>query len=258
MNRIKNEQDMWNAGLYDEKHSFVSNYGGDLISLLAPKAGEKILDLGCGTGDLTNKLSASNCEVIGIDYSPNMIASAEKKFPHLNFLVGDAKKLPYSEEFDAVFSNATLHWVKPPEQALASIYASLKQGGRFVAEFGGKGNVQKITDGIITEMAALGFSFEWAKFPWYYPSIADYTDRMEQVGFRCLFAQHFDRPTPLNGENGLFNWMEMFAGQFFEGLSINTKNEVIKNVESKLKADLYVDGTWIADYKRIRVIGIKE
>ncbi|MCM3033946.1 trans-aconitate 2-methyltransferase [Niallia sp. MER 6] len=257
MNSIS-KQDMWNAGLYDEKHSFVSNYGGDLVSLLAPKAVEKILDLGCGTGDLANKLSASNCEVLGMDNSPNMIATAKKKYPHLNFLVGDATNLPYTEEFDAVFSNATLHWVKPPEQALASIYTSLKQGGRFVAEFGGKGNVQKISEAVLSEIAACGLTFDWDKYPWYFPSIAEYTTKMEQIGFRCIYAQHFDRPTPFIGENGLYNWLEMFGGAFFAGMAESTKNKIIKSVEAKLRADLYVDGTWIADYKRIRVIGMKE
>ena len=114
-------------------------------------------------------------------------------------MVQDATDLDYHNEFDAVFSNATLHWVKPPIQALHCIFKSLKQGGRFVAEFGGKGNVQTITDEIIKQIKEAGFEFKKEQFPWFYPSIAEYSSLMEETGFRVTFAQHFDRPTPFGG-----------------------------------------------------------
>ncbi|TRZ38640.1 class I SAM-dependent methyltransferase [Niallia circulans] len=252
------KQDTWNASLYDGKHSFVSNYGGDLISLLSPRPEEKILDLGCGTGDLASRLAGYDCEVIGIDNSPNMIAQAQKKYPHIPFFVEDATSLPFDSRFTAVFSNAALHWIKSPKQALTSIYNSLQQGGRFVAEFGGKGNVQIITDTIIEEYATQGISFNWENFPWYFPSIAEYTQLMEEAGFRVVFAQHFDRPTPLDGENGLSNWIEMFGDSFFKGLSENKKAMITQKVSKKLHPQVYKDGAWQIDYKRIRVIGIKE
>ena len=173
-------------------------------------------------------------------------------------MVRDATNLGYHIEFDAVFSNATLHWVKQPKQALNCIYQSLKQDARFVAEFGGKGNVQTITDEIIHQLKESGIEYKMEQFPWYYPSIGEYTSLMEEVGFRVIFAQHFDRPTPLVGENGLKNWIKMFAGLLFENIDEDKKDHIITKVENHLKAILYKDGNWVADYKRIRVIGIKE
>lgn len=254
---MKFVKDNWNAMLYDSKHSFVSRYGSNLIELLAPKQGEKILDLGCGTGILSNSLHEYGVEILGVDKSPNMVKQAVQKYPHITFMVQDATNLNYESEFDAVFSNATLHWVRPANQALKGIYQSLKHGGRFVAEFGGKENVKIITDEIIRQIENTGFEFKPENFPWYFPSIAEYTNLMEKIGFKVTFAEHFDRPTPLEGENGLRNWIEMFGNLFFNEIPEPVKDEIISNVENNLKEVLFKDGTWIADYKRIRVIGVK-
>jgi len=251
--RVK--KDNWNADLYDQEHGFVSHFGGALLQWLAPKPGEKILDLGCGTGDLANQMNQQGAAIIGIDKSENMVQQAQHKYPGLTFRVQDVVALNYRNEFDAVFSNATLHWVKTPKQALQSIYQALKPGGRFIAEFGGKGNVQKITDELIQQ---LGTSYQSEQFPWYYPSIGEYTSLMEQVGFRVTHAQHFDRPTPLNGENGLRNWIEMFATSMLDGLTPEAKERIITESTQNLREVLYHNGAWIADYKRIRVVGIKE
>ncbi len=232
--------------------------GMSLVELLAPNRGEKILDLGCGTGDLAKKLDDYGVDVTGIDISENMVIQAKRKYPGIEFFVQDATKLEYNSEFDAVLSNATLHWVKPPDQALRSIYRSLKKGGRFAAEFGGKGNVQTIANEIIHQIIKAGFEFDDEQFPWYYPSIAEYTALMERAGFRVTFAQHFDRPTQLTGEDGLKNWIEMFGGHFFGIIPIDEVDTIISKVENQLKKTIYKDGNWIADYKRIRVIGIKE
>ncbi|MBT2701402.1 class I SAM-dependent methyltransferase [Bacillus sp. ISL-40] len=254
----KVKEDSWNANLYDKKHSFVSQFGVDLVQLLAPKSGEKILDLGCGTGDLANQLNQLGVDIIGIDKSENMIQQAQKKYPGLTFKVQDAVNMGYTNEFDAVFSNATLHWIKTPKQALQSIYNALNPGGRFVAEFGGKGNVQKIIDAIINQLGEQGITYKSEQLPWYYPSIGEYTSMMEQVGFRVTHAQHFDRPTPLSGEQGLRNWIEMFATSMFEGVTTETKELIITRVEENSREVLFRNGEWIADYKRIRVLGIKE
>lgn len=257
MNRTKKIKDDWNAGLYDNQHSFVSKYGDSLVDLLAPKEGEQILDLGSGTGDLAKKIYDLKADVIGVDKSENMVNQAQNKYPMIKFTVKDATNLDYSELFDAVFSNATLHWVKSPGIALNCIYKCLKSGGRFVAEFGGKGNVQAITDEIIRQKIAAGLGFHMEQFPWFYPSIAEYTTLMEAAGFRVTFAQHYDRPTPLEGNNGLKNWIEMFGNQLLNGVPEHTKNNIITKVEYNLKEILYSDGIWMADYKRIRVIGVK-
>lgn len=249
--------DHWNADLYDHKHSFVSKYGNSLIELLAPKQGEKILDLGCGTGDLAKKLHDAGVNIVGADKSQNMITQALNKYPHIHFMVQDATSLGFNSDFDAVFSNATLHWVKQPKQALHCIYQSLTPGGRFVAEFGGKGNVQMITEEIINQLKQSGIEYRMEKFPWYYPSIGEYTSLMEEAGFRVTFAEHFERPTPLEGENGLRNWIEMFGSQMFADIDEDKKEYIITKVENNLKEILYKNGSWIADYKRIRIIGVK-
>ena len=258
MEKNKSTKDFWNANLYDQYHSFVSKYGNNLIELLAPQQGERILDLGCGTGDLAKKLDDLGVNVVGVDHSNNMITEARKKYPHISFAVRDVTELGYNAEFDAVFSNATLHWVKQPKQALEWIYQCLKQGGRFVTEFGGKGNVQTITDEIIHQLKESGMDDKTEQFPWYYPSIGEYSSLMEEVGLRVTFAQHFDRPTTLDGENGLKNWIEMFGSHLLESLNEDQKDVIITKVENHLKPILYKEGNWIADYKRIRVIGIKE
>ncbi|MCR2821270.1 class I SAM-dependent methyltransferase [Lederbergia panacisoli] len=258
MENVKNIKDSWNAHLYDHKHSFVSALGTQLVELLDPRKGEKILDLGCGTGDLAKHLYDRGMDVIGVDKSENMVSLAKSKYPNLHFDVRDATDLNYTNEFDAVFSNATLHWVKPPDQALHSIYKAIKSGGRFVAEFGGKGNVQFITDEMISLLKDEGYEKNIEQFPWFFPSIGEYSSLMEESGFRVTFAQHFDRPTPLEGDNGLQNWISMFASDMLEGIPENKKDHIIKNVENKLRETLYHEGKWTADYKRIRVIGIKE
>lgn len=255
METVPPKTDQWNANLYDENHSFVSKFGNSLVEMLAPSKGEHILDLGCGTGDLAKRLFDEGIQVVGIDKSNNMITQAKEKYPEISFQVQDATELNYTNKFDAVFSNATLHWIKSPKQALQGIYKSLKQGGRFVAEFGGKGNVQAITDAMIHQ---LGMDYHIELFPWYYPSIGEYSSLLEEVGFRVTFAQHFDRPTPLEGPNGLKNWIKMFGTSFFQGIEEENKEEIITQVENQLRSSLYLNNQWVADYKRIRIIAIKE
>lgn len=257
MGKIQAKQDHWNANLYDGKHSFVSKFGQGVIELLAPTHGEQILDLGCGTGDLANTIQGLGADVIGIDKSKNMVKQAQLKYPEIPFTVKDATDLGYQDEFNAIFSNATLHWVKAPKRALQNIYAALKPGGRFVAEFGGKGNVQSITNELSHQYQQIGINYDDTHFPWYFPSIGEYTTLMEEVGFTVGIALYFDRPTPLEGENGLANWLEMFGSSLFYGVDEQTKKQLINRVEDNVRTRLYQNGGWVADYKRIRVLGIK-
>ncbi|NEU31088.1 methyltransferase domain-containing protein [bacterium LRH843] len=250
--------DNWNANLYDSGHSFVSKFGEGVVELLAPKKGEFILDLGCGTGDLTNKIQELGAHVVGIDQSENMVQQAQHKYKDISFQVGDAIQLEYQNEFDAVFSNAVLHWIKTPKQALQGIYNSLKQGGRFIAEFGGKDNVQHITQELYAQLQSAGIELTDERYPWYYPSIGEYALLMEKVGFRVTYAVHFDRPTPLKGEEGLRNWLKMFTGSMFTEVDSETKESIVAKVEENLRKDLYKEGEWVADYKRLRVVGVKE
>lgn len=246
----------WNSVLYQDKHAFVWQYGEDLLQLLNPQAGESILDIGCGTGQLTEKIAQAGSQVRGIDHAASMIEKARQNYPHLRFDVADVRNFQVEEPLDAVFSNAVLHWVKEAEQAIASIYQALKVGGRFVAEFGGKGNVQAIVTALETTLQA-GISTQSLN-PWYYPSIAEYASLLEKQGFDVIYAVLFERPTLLaDGEAGLANWIEMFADTFLAGLSTEQQTQVIRTVEENLKPKLFKDGNWIADYRRLRIIAIK-
>lgn len=158
-------KDIWNADLYDGNHSFVSKFGSHLLELLSPVEEEQILDIGCGTGDLAHKIYQHGARVTGVDKSENMVHQANIKYPDVTFIAKDVLELEYNNSFDAVFSNATLHWVKQPEEALQHIYNSLKSGGRFVAEFGGKDNVQIITNEIILQIKKQEFPIHQTNSP---------------------------------------------------------------------------------------------
>jgi SAM-dependent methyltransferase len=220
----------WEPGFYDAVHCYVANYGKSLVELLAPCEGERILDLGCGTGTLTDEIARTGAVVTGIDSSPEMIGQARQNYPKLDFRLADAKTFRSGERFDAVFSNAVLHWIQPPVVVIKTIREALKPGGRFIAEFGGRGNVASIVE-------AAGFN------PWYYPSIGEYATLLEQNGFEVSSAVLFDRPTVLEGEQGLRDWLQMFL-----------PNADVARMESELRAKLYRDGSWTIDYKRLRIV----
>ncbi|MBW4646545.1 MAG: methyltransferase domain-containing protein [Goleter apudmare HA4340-LM2] len=248
----------WNATLYQDKHAFVWQYGEDLLQLLNPQPGELILDLGCGTGQLTEKIAQTGAEVSGIDSAPAMIEKARQNYPHLNFDVADVTYFQVKQPLDAVFSNAVLHWVKSAEKAIASIHQALKPGGRFVAEFGGRGNVQMIAQALSSAVEAIAIPNAQTRNPWYFPRIAEYTTLLEHQGFDVIYAVLLARPTPLaDGEAGLANWIRMFASAFLVGLSVEQQTQIIRNVEDHLKPRLYQEGTWTADYRRIRIIATK-
>jgi trans-aconitate methyltransferase len=248
----------WDTSLYEDKHAFVWQYGEDLLQLLNPKSGELILDLGCGTGQLTEKIAQTGAEVMGIDSAATMIEKARQNYPHIQFNVADARNFQVPQPVDAVFSNAVLHWVKEADQAIASIHQALKPGGRFVAEFGGKGNIHAIATALYKAIASIGISQPQTLNPWYFPSIAEYATLLEHQGFEVIYATLFARPTPLiEKEAGIANWMQMFASTFFVGMNAEQKIQVIRHVEENLKPTLYQDGTWTADYRRIRILAIK-
>jgi trans-aconitate 2-methyltransferase len=251
-------QDFWNSVLYEGNHAFVWQYGESLLELLAPKAGERILDLGCGTGQLTEKIAQSGAFVHGIDSSLSMIAKARANYSQLDFAVADARDFQLEQPLDAVFSNAVLHWIKQPDAVINCVEKALKPGGRFVAEFGGKGNVQAIVHALLSVLSEIGCQEPEALNPWYYPSIGEYAVRLEKQGFEVGYAVLFDRPTLLEGGSaGMVNWIEMFAGGFLSGLSEDVRSQVINSVEQRLRSTQYRDGTWIADYRRIRVVAVK-
>ena len=209
----------WDTGLYDDKHSFVWKHGAGLLELLAAQTGERILDLGCGTAHLTARIAEAGAEVVGIDASAPMIEEARRLYPNIRFEVVDARAFAFDEPFDAVFSNAVLHWVKPPEKAIACVRRALKPGGRFVAEFGGRGNVRTIVSALDAASRAIGLG-AW-EHPWYYPGIGEYAPLLERAGLEVTDAFLFDRPTLLEGEEGLRHWVQMFAGGLLDRVAPN-------------------------------------
>ncbi len=248
----------WNPELYDARHSFVWQRGADLIDLLNPQAGERILDLGCGTGHLTAQIAARGAEVMGIDSSTEMIEEARKHYPTLEFRVADARDFSLGQPVDAVFSNAALHWIQQAERVASCVWKALRLGGRFVAEFGGKGNVQRLVNAFYRSLEALNVNPEKDPNPWYFPSVGEYSSILERQGFDVTFAVLFDRLTPLEeGEDGMRNWIRMFAGVFLAAVPAKGQGRFLEGVESMLRPDLFHDGTWHVDYRRLRVVARK-
>ncbi|MDQ6704387.1 MAG: methyltransferase domain-containing protein [Acidobacteriota bacterium] len=242
--------DVWDVERYEARHSYVWEYGSGLIELLRPQPGERILDVGCGTGTLTAGIAESGAAAVGLDSDPGMIAQARINFPQLRFHLANAGDFTFPEPFDAVFSNAALHWIREPEPAIACIARAIKPSGRFVVEFGGKGNVQAIVDAIFEAIPA-------AKSPWYFPSIGEYAPLLERHGFEVAHARLFDRPTPLDGEDGMRDWLRMFGASFFDGAPMEDRERLLRAVEALLRPKLLHDGRWIVDYKRLRVVAVR-
>jgi len=248
------EKAKWDAGLYDDKHSFVWKLAAGVLELLYARAGERVLDLGCGTGHLAAKIAETGAHVVGVDRSPEMIRQAKEKYPALRFEVMDAREVSLDGTFDAVFSNATLHWIKEPERAIAGIKKLLRPGGRFVAEFGGKGNTGELMKAVGHSWHKLGIAGP-APHPWYYPSIPEYAGLLEKHGFEVTHATLFDRPTPLDdGVRGLRNWLDMFGGSFVESLLESTRESLLTEIERELRPKLFHDHHWVMDYRRLRIV----
>jgi trans-aconitate methyltransferase len=248
----------WNAELYDDKHSFVFEYGENVLELLDVKRRERVLDLGCGTGHLTQQIHERGGVVTGIDSSPEMIWQAKETYHDVDFEVADGTDFHFEKPFDAVFSNATLHWILDADAAIKSVYNSLKPGGRFVAEMGGKGNMGKIVAATQKVLTEHGYTNLAEKQQWYFPSLGEYTSKLEAHGFRVTFAAHFDRDTLLqDGRQGVAKWLNMFAPVYFEGIAPAEKEQILNEITDILEPDYKKDGQWYADYKRLRFIAIK-
>ncbi|MBW3623420.1 MAG: methyltransferase domain-containing protein [Armatimonadetes bacterium] len=249
----------WDSRLYDGRHSIITRYGEEIVAgMLSPRAGERILDLGCGTGHLTNQIAESGAEAVGLDASPAMVEEARRNYPRLEFVQADARDFRFDEPFDAVFSNAALHWIQPPEPVIACVAASLKEGGRFVAEFGGKGNIRLLIGGVRRVMAAMGHPMEPERMPWYFPGIAEYGTLLERHGLSLVYAALFPRPTPQEGgESGLRSWMEMFGQTFLSAVPEAERVAFFQRLEEELRPTLFHEGAWRVDYQRLRFVAVK-
>jgi trans-aconitate methyltransferase len=240
----------WKADRYAEHAHFVPALGAPVLELLNPQAGERILDLGCGDGVLTEKLAAAGAIVVGVDAAADMIAASKKR--GLDARVMEGGKLEFNAEFDAVFSNAALHWMKSDRDAvIAGAYRALKPGGRFVGEMGGHGCVAAITIAIIAVLERHGIKDGAATIPWYFPTVDDYRGRLERAGFEVDYIELIPRPTPLPTNMG--GWIELFAQPFLNRLPADQRSSVVDEVVEVLRPMLCDEqGHWTADYMRLR------
>jgi trans-aconitate methyltransferase len=243
----------WDPERYHRNASFVAELGAPLIDLLAPRPGERILDLGCGHGTLTEKLVAAGSAVIGVDASGEQVAAARAR--GLDAHVADGHALAFAAEFDAVLSNAALHWMTRPDAVIDGVWRALKPGGRFVGEMGGAGNVQRVKAALTAALARRGLDAAAAD-PWYFPTPEDYAGRLAARGFRVEEIALIERPTPIPGR--LADWLETFAEPFLFQVAEDGRPALIAEVEAAL-ADQLSDGEgrWVVDYVRLRFVATK-
>jgi len=245
----------WDAGFYDRSFGFVSNYGADLVDLLAPQPDEQILDLGCGTGTLTAEIAAKGAQVIGSDGDADMVARASASYPDIIFVQADGQDFELDEPVDAIFSNAALHWMKQPDRVVACAARALKPGGRFVVEMGGYRNVRAATDALYQALEEEGVQRQSVDFPWYFPRSSTQVRRLEDAGFDVEFLRYFRRPTPLEHcENGLADWFKMFARNFLDAAPDGAEERVVARAAAIAEEALCQDGVWRVDYTRLRFV----
>jgi trans-aconitate methyltransferase len=243
----------WNPDTYARNARFVSDLGSPVVELLAPKRGERILDLGCGDGVLTKRLVELGCEVVAVDSSAAQVEAARQLGLDAHVMSGE--DLTFDAEFDAVFSNAVLHWIRRADPMIASVYRALEPGGRFVAECGGHGCVRKIQTALVQALDRRGLDGA-ASVPWYFPTPGDYATRLERAGFRVDTIALIPRPTPLPGD--VIGWLETFAQSFLNALSGDARAKYLQEVRAVLEPQLRdSQGIWVADYVRLRFAATK-
>lgn len=246
----------WDAELYEARHGFVWQLGQGLIDLLKPQPGERILDVGCGTGQLTARIAESGATVIGLDSSLEMIGQARQNFPQIQFVLQNVTEMPFNAEFDAIFSNAALHWVLDAPAAARAISKALRKGGRLVAELGGRGNIQTIERAIVSTLARyLGDQVPSSNN--YFPSLGEYSSLLETAGLEVRTAELYDRPTPLEGPNGMADWIRQFKWFYFETLPAEQRAQALRDVVDDLAPELCKATIWVADYRRLRLTAVK-
>jgi SAM-dependent methyltransferase len=252
---ISTPSQQWSAATYADNAHFVPALGQPVLDLLNAQPSERILDLGCGDGILTEKLVALGAQVVGVDSSADMIAAARQR--GLDARVTDARALVFDNEFDAVFSNAVLHWIKDdPDAPIAGAFRALKTGGRFVGELGGHACVGAITVALVASLERRGVNDAASWIPWYFPTVEDYELRLRRAGFVPRSVQLIPRPTPL--PTGMRGWLNTFADPFCAALPSEERGAFLDEVTALLKPVLCdADGRWTADYTRLRFAVIK-
>ena len=246
----------WDAAAYDARFSFVTSLGAPLLDLLDASAGDRVLDLGCGTGHQAAELAARGCVVTGLDADPAMVAAAHDAHPEVAFLLGDAQVSLPGRPYDRVLSNAALHWMPDADAVCRNVRAALVRGGCFVAELGGQGNVAALTAAIQAARADLGLAA--ARHPWYFPSPAEHAGRLESAGFTVRMIERYERPTPLAAGDTAADWARMFGQALLDDVPEARRAEFDAAVDAHAAAaGLRGPGdAWTADYVRVRFIAV--
>jgi len=243
----------WDPERYHRNANFVAELGAPLIALLAPVPGERVLDLGCGHGTLTEKLVAAGAAVVGVDASAEQVAAARAR--GLEAQVADGHALTFDGEFDAVLSNAALHWMTRPDAVIDGVWRALKPGGRFVGEMGGAGNVHRVKRALSAALERRGLDAAAAD-PWYFPTPDDYAGRLSARGFAVEEVALIERPTPIPGR--LADWLETFAEPFLFQVPEDARAELSAEVEAAVADELCDgEGRWMVDYVRLRFVARK-
>ncbi len=242
----------WTSDTYRRNAAYVPALGAAVLELLNPQSGERILDVGCGEGALTERIVAAGATVVGIDASEEMAAGAKAR--GLDARVMNAERLTFDREFDAVFSNAALHWVRDHDAMLSGVHRALKTGGRFVAEFGGHGNIAAIQVAIRSVLARRGWETNIRR---YYATDAEYTARLTSHGFAVRQIALIPRPTPL--PTGMRGWLETFERATLDRIPQHERESFLEEVEGLLRPEVCdTDGHWTAHYVRLRFEALKE
>jgi len=246
----------WDPDLYNQRAAFVTAAGSELVELLAPRAGERVLDIGCGTGELTAELAARGAVVTGLDASAEMLAVARQRHPELSFKQGDAQALADAGAFDAVFSNAALHWMPRQSDVVAGVARALARPGRFVAEMGGHGNTAAVLRALREVLPRLGEDPE-RFIPWTFPDPAQHAALLERHGFRVRLLTHFDRPSRMEGEHGLRTWLTLFSEPLLRALGDRRESffvEMEQACSASLRREDQTGPRWEIDYVRLRFL----
>jgi trans-aconitate methyltransferase len=241
----------WNAAGYEKNARFVTDLGSPVLQLLAPQPGERILDVGCGDGVLTQKIADADCKVVGLDSSPDFCRAARAL--GLTVVESSASDITFAQEFDAVFSNAALHWMKDADRVVGNVARALRPGGRFVAEMGGYRCVDTIHTALIDELNRRGFDGQAAS-PWYFASPDQYRAHLVGAGFEVPYIELIPRPTPIPD---MLGWLETFAQCFTAVLEPAERPEYLQQVLARVAPRLRdTDGRWTADYTRLRFAAV--
>jgi SAM-dependent methyltransferase len=244
----------WNPERYARTAGFVPEFGVAVLGLLAPMAGENILDLGCGDGSLSERIIASGASAVGVDASPEQVAAAKSR--GVDARVCEGQSLDFDADFDAVFSNAALHWMRPPGRVAAGVWRALKPGGRFVGEMGGKGNIEAVV-GALTECLERRGIDARALSPWYFPGVDDYTALLQGAGFRVIHMELFPRPTQIPGV--IEDWLWTFCEVFLNAVPDGGRPAFMAELEEALAPELLDDrGRWSVDYVRLRFHAVRD